>query len=337
MPRVNRLRPLALGELLDRAVTFWRANWRALFWLTVGFQLAQFTVMRLMQVAIRRWFPMFSSAEALALAQRSPEKLLPQVAGLVTLLLVSTFLVLFVSQVGGVATSHFGWRRLLGSGAPTPADSFRHAAQRLVPTFGAFALSIGWSFIVMVGLLLPAVGLGGLAAWFTSSDSGRLGALFALLAAIALVVALVVLVLWFIIRFVLLGQILAIEDVGAWRAFRRADELSSGRVLAGAMGLVKLRLTVLITVMGGVLLIIGTVASAPTLIAGALYGAGFTAGTSLYDVVPTAVLVPLELLDVVLTSVVAPLYVMFQLFFYGDMRMRREGLDLELALGAQPA
>jgi hypothetical protein len=72
----------------------------------------------------------------------------------------------------------------------------------------------------------------------------------------------------------------------------------------------------------------------PTLIVGALYGAGFTAGNTLTDVVPLALLVPLQLLQTVLGALVAPLYVVFQTFFYVDMRVRREGLDLELALAA---
>jgi hypothetical protein len=143
----------------------------------------------------------------------------------------------------------------------------------------------------------------------------------------------VVLVLWFIIRFVLISQILAVEEVSAWRAFRRADQLSSGRVVAGFVGLVKVRLTVLITVMGGVLLLLSAVTSVPTFIIGAFYGAGFTPGNGVYDVVPAFVMVPIEVAQTALGSIVAPLYVMFQLFFYADMRMRREGLDLELKLG----
>ena len=34
----------------------------------------------------------------------------------------------------------------------------------------------------------------------------------------------------------------------------------------------------------------------------------------------------------VLGAVLSPLYIVFQTFFYTDMRVRREGLDLELAL-----
>ena len=143
----------------------------------------------------------------------------------------------------------------------------------------------------------------------------------------------VVLILWFAIRFILVSQIIAVEPLGALATFRRADALSSGRVSEGLLGLVKLRLTVLVTIVGTVLLIMSFVASLPTLFAGAAYGANFTAGNTLGDVVPLWVLLPLQLLQSVMGAVLAPLYIVFQTFFYVDMRVRREGLDLELALG----
>ena len=156
------------------------------------------------------------------------------------------------------------------------------------------------------------------------------------LSAVALVLATIVLILWFIIRFILVSQIIAMEPLGALAAFRRADALSSGRVETGAGGLVKLRLTVLVTIMGSVLFIVNTVASMPIFVAAAVYGAGLGPGHGIDDVVPLAVMVPLQLVQTVLSALVAPLYVIFQTFFYADMRVRREGLDLELALQATP-
>ena len=129
-------------------------------------------------------------------------------------------------------------------------------------------------------------------------------------------------------------QVIATEPVRAFGAFKRADALSSGRVMQGIEGLVKVRLTVLVTVIGGVLLIVSIVASLPTLIAGAASGASFEPGHTLTDVLPLAILVPLQLVQTVLGALVAPLYVVFQTFFYVDMRVRREALDLELALTA---
>lgn len=330
------LRPLGLGELLDRSVNFWRANWRPLFVLMLVFQIAELIVIKLSQATTRHFFPLLSGADVMALSRSDPAKVLPQAGGAFAVLLTGMLLTMLLSQFEGVAVSHYGWRRLTGTGTPSATDAFRHAATKLWPSLGAFALSLGWSLLVMLLFLAPAGLLGGGALWLVANDSQAAASLVAVLALIALVIGVVVLVLWFVIRFVLISQILAVEDVSAWRAFRRADALSSGRVVAGFAGLVKVRLTVLISVMGGVLLLLSAVTSAPTFLAGGVYGAGFTPGHGVYDVVPSLVLVPIEVAQTVLGSMVAPLYVVFQLFFYADMRMRREGLDLELKLGALP-
>lgn len=330
------LRPLGLGELLDRAVNFWRANWRPLFVLMLVFQVAELIVIKLAQGATRHFFPLMSGADVMAISRSDPALVLPQAGGAFALMVSGLLVAMLLSQFEGVAVSHYGWRRLTHSGAPSAADAFRYAATKLWPSLGAFALSLGWSLIVMLLFLLPAAALGGGALWLVTHEAEAAGSLLGLFALLALALGVVVLVLWFVIRFVLISQILAVEDVSAWRAFRRADVLSSGRVVAGFMGLVKVRLTVLITVMGGVLLLLGAVSSVPTFVAGAVYGASLTPGHSVYDVVPALVLVPIEVAQTVIGSIFAPLYVVFQLFFYADMRMRREGLDLELQLGALP-
>ena len=62
------LRPLGLGELLDRAVNFWRANWRALFFLMLVFQISELIVIKFSQAATRHFFPLMSGADVMALA-----------------------------------------------------------------------------------------------------------------------------------------------------------------------------------------------------------------------------------------------------------------------------
>lgn len=327
---MNPLRPLGLGELIDRSVNFWRANWKALFWLLLGFQLVEGTLVATAQGLGRLLFPLAN--DAAAMQQGSPAALL-HASGKFALLMAAIMASLFVAQIAGVATTHFSFSRLIGQGQPNGADSFRHASARLGPITGAFLLSMAWSVVVMVLLLLPAAGLGGGAFALALADQ-RVGAIvLAVLASIALLLGTIVLVLWFAIRFSLVSQIIAVEPLGAFATFRRADALSSGRVYAGPGGIVKLRLTVLVTIVGMVLLIMGFVASTPMMIAGAAFGAGFTPGHGLEDVVPLYVLLPLELVQSVLGTLLAPLYIVFQTFFYTDMRVRREGLDLELALG----
>ncbi len=329
------LRPLGLGELMDRAIGFWRAHWRPLFQLMVAFQLAQLIAVKAAQLGARALFPLFSTGpEGFATLSKQPEVALPQLGGFIAMMSAAVLVALFISQVAGVATTHFTWTRLVGGGAPTPGDAFRHAAARLAITAGAWALSLAWS-VVVAGLLVAPGGLllAG-AALFGAQEQRTLAVVLGVVGVLVLGFGLLVLVLWFVIRFVLLSQVIATEPVGALEAFRRTGRLSSGRVADGLVGLVKLRLTVLISIIGGILLLVSLVMSAPTFIVGAFYGVTFQPGQGLDDVVPAAVLVPIEFLQTVGGSVVAPLYVVFQVLFYVDMRVRREGLDLELALGA---
>lgn len=324
------LRPLGLGELLDRSIVFWRAHWKPLFLLTLGFQLAE-NILVVGGQNLSKW--VFPLARDMAAVQRVPAEAMRDVIGNLALLTVAVLGALLISQVAGVALSWFAWERMLGRGQPSRGDAFRHAAARLGPTVGAWLLSLGWTAVVSVPLLLPSIVLGGLTAIAGSGDSRAGVLLLGGLALAAAALGTLVLVLWFVIRFMLLSQIIAIESLGAWAAFRRANALSSGRIAQGVLGLVKVRLTVLITVVGAVLTIVSLVSLIPSLIAGGIWGAGFQPGRMVEDVVPAAVLLPIQLGQTVLSALVAPVYVMFQTWFYADMRVRREGLDLELALG----
>lgn len=330
MPRIlNPLRPLGLGELIDRAINFWRVHWKALFQLMLGFQLVEVTVVAAAQGLGPALFPLARDPAAL---KNTPEAAIPQLLGLMGVFTLAVLASLLVAQIAGVATTHFSFTRLIGQGEPNSGDAFRHAAARLGTTTGTFLLSMGWSLVVMVLLMLPAFGLGAGAVALSVSGPRSAAAALAILAVLALILGTVVLTVWFAIRFILVSQIIAIEPLGAYATFRRANALSSGRIHQGAGGIVKLRLTVLVTIVGLVLLIMGLVTNLPTLIAGAVFDAGITPGRTIPDVVPLWLLLPLELIQSVLGAVLSPLYIVFQTFFYTDMRVRREGLDLELAL-----
>ena len=70
----------------------------------------------------------------------------------------------------------------------------------------------------------------------------------------------------------------------------------------------------------------------PALVVQGVYGNIFDPTHATPDAVPQALLVPAELLQVLVQSLFSPLYIAFAALFYVDMRVRREGLDLELAL-----
>ena len=324
------LRPMGLGELLDRALTFWRAHWKALFQLVLGFQLVTYVFVAAAQGLGKKWFPLASDPTAL---QKTPDLAFPHLLGANGLLMSAGLIALFLSQLSAVAITWYAWSRITARGTPSPGDAFRHAAARLTSSAGVFGLSLAWSLGVFALLMIPAGVFGGLSAFLITRDSGGAALAAGIVGGLLLFAATVIVILWFVIRFILVSQIIAVESLGALATFGRSNVMSSGRVESGPIGLVKLRLTVLVTVIGALLLLMSLVNSLPLFIVGAFFGANFTPGNTVYDVVPLVVLVPLQLGQTFLGSLVSPLFAIFQTFFYADMRMRREGLDLELALG----
>ncbi len=101
------------------------------------------------------------------------------------------------------------------------------------------------------------------------------------------------------------------------------------------MNRVKVRATVLITVVAAIVTAVGVVAGLPTLFLQFTYGHLFDPARADPDAVPLSLLIPAELLQIFAQSAVGPLYVIFGVMFYLDLRVRREGLDLELKLDAR--
>jgi len=329
---MNELHPLALGEIIDRSAAFWRGHVKPLFGLFLGFQLVQFTVYKAWEIVIQTYFPaMAGGNQALELANSDPKQALVQVGvgtGGALLLMVFTF---FVSQVSGVAATQFVYPRVVGQGRPTVNEGLKAALARLGTTTGAFALAMLWSLVIAALLLAPSGALFALAAVAAVKSSGA-SVVLALTGMLAFFVGFLATGLWFIIRFILLSQVIALEDLGPLGTFRRTGQLSSGRIGPGFLGLVKVRLTLLITVVGAIVVLASIVSGIPQLVVQAVYGNVFDPMHANPSAVPQALLVPAQLLQIVVGSLVSPLYVVLQVMFYVDMRVRREGLDLALKL-----
>ena len=59
---LSELRPLALGEIIDRAATFWRRHFKTLFLLSLGFNLVSYILSKAMQLALLRDYPAIQEA-----------------------------------------------------------------------------------------------------------------------------------------------------------------------------------------------------------------------------------------------------------------------------------
>jgi hypothetical protein len=113
--------------------------------------------------------------------------------------------------------------------------------------------------------------------------------------------------------------------------------LISGRVGPGFLGWVKVRATILVTVVALLVFVVMLVSGLPALVVQVSYGNLFDPTHATPQAIPQGMLVPAELLEVLVQAVFSPMYIAFAGLFYADMRVRREGLDLELALEREAA
>src|SRR5687767_5626309 len=142
------LRPLTLGELVDRSAALWRAHWKSLFKLYLGFQLGQFLVLKSWEVISRLYFPLGRGGPRMIEAMQSePEQALRDLGGSLIGLAGVVGIYVLVGYFTGIAGTAFIWPRMLSRTA-TVSESLRRAVARLGTTLRFFFLMIGWSLIV---------------------------------------------------------------------------------------------------------------------------------------------------------------------------------------------
>jgi hypothetical protein len=320
---------MELGEIIDRSATFWRSHWRRLYGLFFGFGLVEYVLLKLSQLAQRHFAPLSrGGAEAIQVMKTNLPETLRQMAVGGATVGIAFFVIFFIAMVQSTAASRYIMPVVLGQSVE-PLGAVRHALRRLPTIFGAMLLALLWSVMLLALFLVPAGAFAGIAAT-TPSDAARV--IFVLLAVLWAVFAAVVWFFWCFLKFAPMPQVLGLEERSSLETFRRTSALTRGRIGPGIMGLVKMRLTVLFTIVGALLAMISVVTSAPVVALQIIYGNIFDPLHATPDAVPQLLLVPAELVSTAVQAIVAPLYVAFQVLFYVDMRTRREGLDLELKL-----
>ncbi|WP_426730931.1 hypothetical protein [Myxococcus faecalis] len=326
----SALRPLALGELIDRSVTFWRGHLKPLFVLSLGYSLVNYIATKGVLQLTRVLTPMLYSPDQQVLAQQRPFEMLGQSAlamvlwgGMFSFLIWSYWLAM-------VATSRFVVSTQLGTPV-SPADSLRRSLSMVGPVTGAFVLSLGWSLLVMLVACVPGIIVLVVGGVVSAMGSQALGAVVLILGVLVLGLGMVGAMLWYFLRFLLLPPVLAMEDLGAWAAFQRSGTLLSGRVEPGFLGRVVVRGMILFTVVSLILFSVHLLFGIPSWLVMLPYGNPFSADTIART--PQWLLVPVELLQVMAQSFFSPVNFVVCAFFYLDLRVRREALDLEQRLG----
>lgn len=199
---------------------------------------------------------------------------------------------------------------LRGEMLPTVWNAFLNAFRRFFALLGANML-LG---LILVIILLPVLAVGAFLAVSSGAtltgigNSGTAGAIVAVVVAVLMLVALVFVLLSVFARSAIMTSLVIAEQLGPIEALKRAHALSSGNylLLAKTYGLVVVVFGVVYLVLAGVL-------------------------AALQDQQQVAQ----ALISVIMIPVV-PIIGSIMLLTYADLRVRREGADLDAALDALP-
>ena len=299
------LRPLSFGELLDRTFSLYRRH----FWVFVG-------IMAIPQLFIVAWAMLWQSLQSFAPASRSGTSLVMgpgQMSGIMTgfflgvLVMFAVYIVVYAVAQG--ATTFAVSETHLGRTATVRASyrSIRGRVWRLID----LVVSIFLRLIGLMILILAGVGgvVGTAAVGFSISGVGI--ALFG----VALVLGIVLVVLIFL-RYALTVPALMLEDIKARAAIKRSVMLTKGN-----LGRVFLIFLLTIIIVWAVALAI----QGPFQIASVLLVAKKVEP-------PQWLHVLVNMSGGVAGAFTGPLMTIALALLYYDVRVRREGYDLQLMM-----
>ena len=294
------IRPLGIGETLDRAVALHRRHFGALFLVTLAVEVPLFLVAR---SQLGRAGDLLLAASPAILREGALTDLLPPMAATLLLLLLGQLL-LSAAAARIVAPS--------ATGAALPAGP--PLGRRLLAAFTASVASL------LALLALPAAGAapGALLAWRAAAPATRaLGALAALLGGgLAF--------LWAALAFLLAAPASGVEGTGGFRALRRSFRLMRPAPGARLRERPGLRASVVLLVAFAITEAANAAAVLPRVMAVALSGAATRGGR-----LPLAPEILLAAVELAAVAALRPFGLVAVAVLYFDRRARREGLDLD--------
>ena len=316
-----------MGELLDRTAAMWRMHMWPLFALSFALQLSSW--------ATGKYFT-FEFARLLPTGADGPPPDLASMFGVVKMVgwMILLFLLYWwMANSASLASAHYMLARTIG-GNSTVGAALRRLWQRFGALSGVLVLSLfyglGYQLVAAIPIAILVVGVTGLAA-FAGLSQGAIVLLMIPTVGVAMLLMFGALLIW-VLRFMLASQVLAAEEVGVFGALRRSGELLSGRLGEGFLGRVKVRATIVVSVMWILILAVTTTAQIPVFILQAIFHAPDDPFGVNLELGPRLVMTIAELAGVVGSALFAPLSIVLATLFYVDMRVRREGWDLELKL-----
>lgn len=302
------LRPLSLGELLDRAFTIFRRRFGAIIMILVACLIIP-SLMLLNNVKA------FADLAQMMQPGGSPQE---QTRLMFTMFAKIAWLVLVFSVALLIARTALGWiahKTLLGEETDA-MTALAHGFKLFFPMLGLLLVEFAILILAEIVLYIPMAifGAGALAA-----SGGSPGAALGI-GMVAWMVAYFAAILYLLSTlFVTTSSLVAEADTGVFKAVERSWNLTKGRrgTIIGSMLLVYIMLWV---VMFGVSIAVG--------VGVGLAGKGAeSAGGMMLGLFGGMILFSLA---------VSGYYFVLQMVIYYDLRVRKEGLDLELASAAMP-
>ncbi|MFD9727644.1 hypothetical protein [Streptomyces sp. NPDC059072] len=301
-PGVIPLRPLGLGEILDGAVATMRAHWRSVLPIT----LVVATVVQVVSMLIQKYM-----LEDLVLSvdrgNISPEQLLDTMGSAFAASAAAQFLQFLGTIVVTAMLTMIFSKAVLGQHSSV-SQAWRDARPQLLRLAGlTLLLAVGLILLATVIILpLALTGNPGLIA---------LGAF-----------ACVGLLAWLGIKFILASPALMLERGAVFKSFARSSKLVTGswwRIFGITL------LTWLITFIFAAIIILPL-----QMIGYSVFGDGLSAMQDPAAQIAWGPLVFTALGAIIAQAVVMPIQSGVTVLLYVDQRIRREGLDLELARAA---
>jgi hypothetical protein len=291
------VRPLGVGETLDRAVALYRRHFSALFLATLAVEVPLFVLARLQLARL---------GDLLLLAAPSADR--QQAVGVLLGPMAVTLLLMALGQQ--ILTSAAAW--IVAPSAAGP-DGGPGRARRL-----AAALTAGASALVAM-LALPAAGAapGALLAWRGAAPATRL--LGALAGALGGGLAF----LWGLLAFLLAAPAAGVEGAGGFRALARSYRLMRPAPASRLRDRPGLRASLVLLAAFAITLAANAASAVPRGVALALLGPA--PGARL----PLGPEIAVSALELAAAAALRPFGLVAIAVFYFDRRARREGIDLE--------
>ena len=318
------LRPLTTSELIDRGFLLYRQHFIGLFLLALLCQIAPFATSQPLITALRL---MPSQGDWTT----SPRIALPR-AGLLLFVWIVGQLITFCFEV---AITFYLSEAYLGR-VPSIKAGLRRLGSCLAGSIRTCLLNV---FLVGLSFIFPVLALAAITLYGQLHPPQQFSTLiFFLVGALILLVASVVPVLIIFMRLMVTVPAVALEGLAGWRAVKRSSALVRYDPGLGMMYWGEMRLSLLLLPLFVIELLALSLTSLPVTFHAIdqmlRHGAIGQVATP-----PDAALIISQILVLLTGALLLPLYLIATTLFYYDVRIRREGFDLDLAtaqVGAAP-